>query len=265
MDLEHFPTSPSAVKMIGYVSEEFYAKSYVAKWLYQVMGLEWDEVWAIINTLPDQVFPETATWGLMYHEMKYGLAVRDNLSDDERREFIYQRRDVKKPMNPFGMELIVKALTGLTARVTDSNDDPDIPVNTFILEIDTGNSGADLTAAIKKIKEAKQSHVTFKIRLCARVDLIVETSQEPWLNVFTPCGTVPKTSRGLDLNPAGIDVVTSREALHDFFPMASSSGNAGNYPRESRVADLNGSGTTVTAATKSYGTLAKPCGSDLEI
>lgn len=265
MDLENFPTSPSAQEMLGYVSEEFYAKSYVAKWLYQVMGLEWDEVWTIIESLPEQAFPETATWGLMYHEMKYGLPVRESLTDAERRRLIYQHRDLKKPMNPWGMEQIIQSLTGLTAHVKDSNDDSDIPANTFVLELEVGYSGADLTAAIKKIKMAKQSHVSFKIRLCASVELVVETSQEPWLNVFTPCGTIPKTSRGLDLNPAELDIVTSEKAVHDYFPMAGTSGNAGNYPKESRVADLNDSGTTITATTKSYGTCARLCGSPLEI
>ena len=37
-DLEAFPTSESAVRMLSYVSQGFYDNSYVGKWLYQVMG-----------------------------------------------------------------------------------------------------------------------------------------------------------------------------------------------------------------------------------
>ena len=39
-DLENFPTSESAKKMLGYVSDGFYDSSYVGKWLFQVMGIE---------------------------------------------------------------------------------------------------------------------------------------------------------------------------------------------------------------------------------
>ena len=41
-DLEAFPTSESAVRMLSYVSQGFYDSSYVGKWLYQVMGMEYD-------------------------------------------------------------------------------------------------------------------------------------------------------------------------------------------------------------------------------
>ena len=63
-DLEAFPTSESAVRMLSYVSQGFYDSSYVGKWLYQVMGMEYDDVRKIIEELPYQMFPETATWGL---------------------------------------------------------------------------------------------------------------------------------------------------------------------------------------------------------
>ena len=42
-DLEQFPTSESAKRMLSYVTPGFYDNSYVGKWLYQVMGLEYDD------------------------------------------------------------------------------------------------------------------------------------------------------------------------------------------------------------------------------
>ena len=42
-DIEHFPTSESAKRMLSFVTKGFYDKSYVGKWLYQVMGLELDQ------------------------------------------------------------------------------------------------------------------------------------------------------------------------------------------------------------------------------
>ncbi len=50
------------------------------------MGEEMGDARAIIDELPLQAFVETATWGLRYHEEKYGLPIRENLSPDERRK-----------------------------------------------------------------------------------------------------------------------------------------------------------------------------------
>ena len=52
-DLEAFPTSESAVRMLSYVSQGFYDSSYVGKWLYQVMGMEYDDVRKIIEAISD--------------------------------------------------------------------------------------------------------------------------------------------------------------------------------------------------------------------
>lgn len=107
-DLEQFPTSESAKRMLSYVTPGFYDNSYVGKWLYQVMGLEYDDARKLAEELQYQMFPETATWGLMYHEIKWGLPVRTNLSYEERRQLIYQKRDYKAPMTPYRMETYLK-------------------------------------------------------------------------------------------------------------------------------------------------------------
>ena len=63
MDLEKFPSSESAKRMLRSVdSGGFYDNSYVGKWIFQIMGLEMDEAKQIIEELPYQAFPETATW-----------------------------------------------------------------------------------------------------------------------------------------------------------------------------------------------------------
>lgn len=121
-DLENFPTSESAKRQISYVSEEFYERSYVGKWLFQVMGLEYDEVRKLVEDLPNQMFIETATWGLMYHEIKWQLPVRTNLSYEERRKLIYQKRDYRAPMTPYRMEKHLRDITDFEVHVSDIHD-----------------------------------------------------------------------------------------------------------------------------------------------
>lgn len=58
IDLEQFPTSPAAKRMLSYVTKGWYDNSYVGKWLYQVMGMEMDDAVELIQSLPYQAFPE---------------------------------------------------------------------------------------------------------------------------------------------------------------------------------------------------------------
>ena len=42
VDLEHFPTNEVAQRLLTYVTRGWYDKSYVGKWIYEVIGLELD-------------------------------------------------------------------------------------------------------------------------------------------------------------------------------------------------------------------------------
>lgn len=75
IDLERFPWSDSANRMLTYVTKDWYEKSYVGKWIYEVMGRELDLATMHIEELPYQMFIDTATWGLKYHDIKYGVPV----------------------------------------------------------------------------------------------------------------------------------------------------------------------------------------------
>lgn len=251
-DLENFPTSETAKRMIGYVSEDFYFKSYVAKWLYQVMGLELDEAWEIVESLPEQAFPETATWGLMYHEIKWGLPIRDNLSYEERRQYIFEKRDIKKPVNPWKMERIVYTICGREAYIRDSNDDPAIPTNTFVLDILNGDTAVDLGAVIRQMKAIKQSHVTFSVRVCASSSLVIKTKRTAWRKRSVVAGTLPMTSRGLGIHAAELDIVTGETAISGRYPLANASGEAGMYPKTSRILQWRDAGLYAATAEEAY-------------
>ena len=110
IDLERFPWSDSANRMLTYVTKGWYDKSYVGKWIYEVMGRELDLATVHIEELPYQMFIDTATWGLKYHEIKYGLPVREDLSYEERRRLLREKKNTKAPMTPWRMEQILKGV-----------------------------------------------------------------------------------------------------------------------------------------------------------
>ena len=170
--LREFPASASARKMLGHVSRGLYGRSYVGKWIFEVMGIEHDAAWRIVRDLPEQLFVEAATWGLSYHEMKWGLPVRENLPYEERRRLIYQKRDYRAPMTPYRMERCLEALLGLEVHVNDANDkgrfgaefpDPNVFAVTVI-----GDSSLDLGGIRAALDGMKQSHTVYTIDLVER-------------------------------------------------------------------------------------------------
>lgn len=164
-DLENFPISESAKNMIASVSDGFYDNSYVGKWLYEVMGQEYDTAREIAEDLINQLFPETATWGLMYHEIKWGLPVRENLSYEERRQIIYRKRDYRAPMTPYRMEGYLKTATGFDVRIADINDPGDYgfvaPHPNVFKAYFMGEGTLQSKRARALLNELKQSHTTF--------------------------------------------------------------------------------------------------------
>ncbi len=174
--VENFPTSESANRMLRYVTEGFYEKSYVGKWLYQVMGMEYDSASEVFEELAAQLFPETATWGLMYHEMKWGLPVRQNLSYEERRRLIYRKRDYRSPMTPRRMEIYLENAMNFEVHVADCNDPGEYGYEfehpSVFRVVFIGEDTLDSRRARELLSGLKQSHTTYVIT--DRIEIILD-------------------------------------------------------------------------------------------
>lgn len=158
-DIEHFPTSPTALRMMSRISP-IYDRSYVGKWIFQVMGLDMDDVRLRFTELQAQAFPETATWGLMYWEQRYGIEDAEGKGIELRRQEVLAHRGAKAPLNPQKVEAILSALTGREVIVTEN-----VAPHTFSVEVMDGDSAFDYAAVIRRIKRLKPSHQAFTFRL----------------------------------------------------------------------------------------------------
>ncbi len=179
MDLEHFPKSEAANRMLSYVTKGWYDRSYVGKWIFEALGREVDTAEKLVDELPYQFFIDTATWGLRYHELKYGLPVREDLSYEKRRALIKLKRDSQYSMTPYRMESILFDQFGVEVHVNDTNDPggfafehPNIFSVTFVQ--DGNEKGFDTLKAKDLIDKLKLSHTLYHYRYW----LMLEVSQK---------------------------------------------------------------------------------------
>jgi hypothetical protein len=169
-----------------------YDKSYVAKWIFQVMGLEIDEAWQFIEELRLQAFPETATWGITYWEQRYNIPPDESLSLEERRQRVIIKRGKRSPMNPARIERIVRDVTGREDMVTEQNGE-----YTFYISILPGESTVDYQELIDTIKSVKPSHLAFKVLFETDVSMTIQVNNQAYTFEYPLTGTIP------DINTVG--------------------------------------------------------------
>jgi len=163
VDLDNFPYSDAAKRMLSYVTAHWYDKSYVGKWTYEVMGQQMDLAVKYCQELPLQFDVDTATWGLMYWEQMYGLPIRSSLSYEERRRLIHLKMEPRYSSTPYWMAQTIENTTGYTANVYDINDPGPYSYshpNIFHVLL-SGDAEEQFDSVREKINKLKQSHTVY--------------------------------------------------------------------------------------------------------
>jgi hypothetical protein len=156
IDIDYFPTSTTAKRMLSRVSP-IYSNAYVAKWLYQVMGIEIDEAWKIVKELRDQAFTSTVTWGITYQEYKYSINPDNTLTLDERRARLHRKKTTKYPMNPGRIEKYMEDDWGIKCEIDET-----YAAGVFLIAI-LQDDDNNLRSMLKDLKEMKPSHLSWKL------------------------------------------------------------------------------------------------------
>lgn len=157
-NLDEFPKSETGKQMFHRVSP-IYSDSYVAKWLYEVMGMELDDVKKRFAEMREQVFTSTVTWGIEYQEHKFSIEPDDSLSLEERRARLYRKKTNKFPLNPKRIEQYLKNAWGLNVEVDET-------VEPGYIDLSFENKGGyDIVSAIKDFVKIKPSHLSISLSL----------------------------------------------------------------------------------------------------
>lgn len=212
-DIEKFPTSPAAVRMMSRISP-IYDRSYVGKWIFQVMGLDIDATRLRFEELRLQAFPETATWGLMYWEQRYGIVPPSGQTLEERRRAVLLKRNSREPINPKKLEHIVQTMTGMEATVTEN-----VAPYTFTVEIHSDGRPIDFDAVMSKLKRIKPSHQAMILYTAADVGIRIKPSRQAYTFPYRMAGTYPGTNTVGVLQDAEIDNAIGRSVSAFQYPL----------------------------------------------
>lgn len=172
LDLERFPSNETAQRMMEYVTGNgFYDRSYVGKWLFQVMGTEMEDARRLlVRELPLQIFPETATWGLVYHEQKYHLPGAGNL--EERRRQVIKKETEVMPFIPDTVRRSLSNLYGIDLDCIEVEEDAE-PFTFRILYQERDDTNIPAADSRKYMMSLKPSHL--------HLDMLKRYSGGSWL------------------------------------------------------------------------------------
>ncbi len=121
-------TSDAAKRMIDYVSP-IYDRSYVGLWLFNVIGIELDELNKFCEELYDQAHIETATWSLPMWEKEYGITPLEDQTIEQRRQRLLQMKK-KSAFNPEKLRKLIESMTGVEVEIVENTNK-----NTFLVRL----------------------------------------------------------------------------------------------------------------------------------
>lgn len=177
--LEYFPTSETALRMMKYISP-IYNRSYVGKWIFEIMGMEMGEARTYFEELRQQAFPERTTWTVEYWERRYAIVSNPADSLENRRRNIIIKCGLYSPMNPAKMESVIDQLTDGCTTVVENVADYTFSV---IIRETEKNLILNWPEVVGEIKKRKPSHQTFDI-CCELKPVVLENRQAFWFTAL---------------------------------------------------------------------------------
>lgn len=124
----------------------------------EAIGAEWDEAEKLADEVLAQLFPQTATWGIMYWEWLLGIPPNDSFSIEQRRARVLTRMQTRWPMTKERMEQLVRTFSqDKQAFIREFFDQYRFEV-VFSL-----TRSIDLGTVYEVIEEAKPAHLGYSL------------------------------------------------------------------------------------------------------
>lgn len=189
-------TSPKGKKFLGYISP-IYEQSVIMQAIMETIGAEWDDVDGLTDEVFAQLFPQTATWGIMYWEQLLGIPPNDSIPIEQRRTRVLTRMQTRWPMTKERMEQLVRTFSkDKQAFIQEFFDQYRFEVLFSLTQ------SVDLGTVYEVIEEAKPAHLSYSLAASLRqgekrvfISSALLAGEEitvyPWtVSELTSCGEV---------------------------------------------------------------------------
>lgn len=160
-----------SAEMLRYVPK-YYSNSRHYQVQNNAKGKEFDIIRAITDDLPNQLNPQTATWGLILWEEFLDLD-GENKSIEERRNQIILK-SLTSYITPISLERLLKSITKTEVWVTNN-----VAPYTFSIEISTDNNVAiNFDNIVTVVEDVKPAHLAYETYISsnAAVVMSIETT-----------------------------------------------------------------------------------------
>ena len=155
----------TAQTIIDYVSP-IYGDSYVALWIYEVIGMALSEISVRAVKLRDETNPITTELLMDYWETEYGLHKDSRLTMEQRRERLLRKIRDRAPCNPKRLAEALAVVLEVPVKITER-----VAKNTF--RVDILNSVSDfhkLMHMISVLEAKKPAHLIYEVNVDSPVD-----------------------------------------------------------------------------------------------
>lgn len=155
-----------SAEMLQYVPR-YYSNSRHYQAQNNAKGKEFDIIRAITDDLPNQLNPQTATWGLVLWEEFLDLD-GENKSIEERRNQIILK-SLTSYITPISLERLLKSITKTEVWVTNN-----VAPYTFSIEISTDNNVAvNFDNIVTVVEDVKPAHLAYETYFSSNAAVVV--------------------------------------------------------------------------------------------
>lgn len=248
-------TSKTAARMLSRVTP-IYDNSYVGLWIFEALGREYDRTWEIIETMPAQLTPETATWAIELWEQRYGIVPNAELTLEERRRRVILARSVPSPFCPASLQRYIKNLTGRESEVYDNVASYTFGV--YITQSETMRE-TDFDTLLAYLRRQKPSHMSFELAMQSTETILIGVSTAYWkfpypMTGTSEAGTQPAANILLAEHEGQLIVYADEKGYKIPYPLA------GTLPEENTQGGVNLAAILASGAGEGYAAPYIPCG-----
>ncbi len=188
--------SPKGRRMLKSVSP-IYGQSKTMQAVFEAVGAEFDDLDQLSDEVLAQLFPQTATWGIVYWEALLKLKSNKDFPIEQRRARVLSKMQQRWPVTPARMEIYISSVSGgIPVMIVQNVEDYTFRVD-FMYMPHEGKL-LNLAEVARTIESTKPAHLAYQLCVAFYAESEVAEEYRAWLFNYPLCnvfkaGTYPET------------------------------------------------------------------------